>query len=92
MNNLFSDMLDSGLVMFLDNILAYSHMEKEHIMQLKQILVRLCQYIFYYKLRMCSFLHNSTIFFGFDITPEGMHISDSKVCSLNKWSVPTIVK
>ena len=30
MNNLFSDMLDSGVAVFLDNILVYSGMVDEH--------------------------------------------------------------
>ena len=92
MNNLFSDMLDSGVAVFLDEILVYSGMVDKHFMLLEQVLVHLCQYTFYCKLKKCSFLCNSTTFLGFDVTPEGMHISDSKVQSLNEWPVPTTVK
>ena len=42
MNNLFSDMLDSGMVLFLDDILVYLHMVKEHLILLKKILAYLC--------------------------------------------------
>ena len=79
MNNLFSDMLDSGMAVFLDNILVYSGMVDKHFTLLEQVLVRLHQYTFYCKLKKCSFLHNSTTFLGFNVTPEGMRISDSKV-------------
>ena len=41
MNNLFSDMLDSGVAVFLDDILMYSHMVKEHFMLLEKLLVHL---------------------------------------------------
>ena len=92
MNNLFSDMLDSGVAVFLDNILMYSGMVDEHFTLLEQVLVRLLQYTFYCKLKKCSFLRNSTMFLGFDVTPEGMCISDSKVQSLSEWPVPTTVK
>ena len=92
MNNLFSDMLDSGVAVFLDDILMYSGMVDKHFTLLEQVLVCLHQYMFYCKLKKCSFLHNSTIFLGFDVTPEGMCIGDSKVRSLSKWPVPTTVK
>ena len=39
MNNFFSDMLDSGMAVFLDDTLMYSCMVKEHFMLLKKILV-----------------------------------------------------
>ena len=92
MNNLFSDMLDSSLAVFLDNILVYSGMLDKHFTLLEQVLVCLHQYTFYYKLKKCSFLRNSTMFLGFDVMPESMCISDSKVQSLSKWPVATTVK
>ena len=92
MNNLFSDMLDSGVAVFLDNILVYSGTVDEHFKLLEQVLACLRQYTFYSKLKKCSFLRNSTTFFGFNVTPEGMRISDSKVRSLSEWPVPTTVK
>ena len=92
MKNLFSDMLDSGMAVFLDNILVYSGIVDEHSKLLEQVVVHLHQYIFYCKLKKCSFLCNSTMFLGFDVTPEGMRISDLKVWSLSKWPVPTTVK
>ena len=92
MNNLFLDILNSGVAVFLDDILVYSCTINEHFTLLEQVLVHLYQYTFYCKLKKCSFLRNSTTFLGFDVTPEGMHKSDSKVWSLSKWPVPTTVK
>ena len=92
MKNLFSDMLDSGVAVFLDDSLMYLHTVKEHFMLLEKVLVHLYQYTFYCKFKKCSFLCNSTIFIGFDATPKGMHISDLKVLSLNEWPAPTTVK
>ena len=39
MNNLFSDMLDSGVAVFLDDILMYSCMVNEHFTLLEIVLV-----------------------------------------------------
>ena len=84
MNNLFSDMLNFGMAVFLDDVLMHSHMVKEHFVLLEKVLVCLYEYMFYCKLKKCSFLCNNTTFLSFDVTPEGMHISDSKVWSLNE--------
>ena len=92
MNNLFLDMLDSGMAVFLDDILVYLGMVDKHFTLLEQVLACLRQYTFYCKLKKCSFLRNSTTFLGFDVTPEGMRISDSKVRSLSEWPVPSTVK
>ena len=91
-NNLWSNMLDSSIAIFLNNILLYSHILKEHFTLLENILAYLQQFIFYCKLKKYSFLCNSTAFLGFDITPKGMCISDLKVQSLKKWFIPTTVK
>ena len=55
MNNLFSNMLDYGMAVFLDEILVYSHIVDEHFILLEKVLACLRQYIFYCKLKKCSF-------------------------------------
>ena len=85
MNNLFSNMLDSGVAVFLDDILVYSPMVEKHFILLEKYLAFLHQDIFYYKLKKCSFLCNSTMHLGFNITPKQIFISDSKEQNLNKW-------
>ena len=82
MNNLFEDMLDQGIVVFLDDVLIYSTMEEEHFEPLEKVFACLPKYEFYCKLKKCSFLQWTTTFLGFDITPEGLQVSDAKVRSL----------
>ena len=72
MNNLFSNMLDFSVTLFLYYIFVYSHMVKEHFALLKKVLECLYQYIFYYKLKKCSSLYNITTLLSFDITKEGI--------------------
>ena len=67
-------------------------MVDKHFMSLEKVLVHLHQYIFYCKLKKCSFFCKSIMFLGFDIMPECMHISDLKVQSLNEWPVPIVIK
>ena len=84
MNNLFVDMLDKGVIVFLDDVLIYSTMVEEHFELLDKVFACLCKYEFYCKLKMFSFLWWTTTFLGFDITPEGLQISDAKVQSLKE--------
>ena len=91
MNNLFVDMLDKGVVVFLDDMLIYSTMGGEHFELLEKVFAHLHKYKFYCKLKKCSFLWRTTTFLGFDITPEGLQISDAKVRSLKEWPKPTTI-
>ena len=79
MKNLFSNILEFGMAVFLDDIFVYSCMVKKNFTLLAKILVHLCQSIFYCKLGKCSFFCNSTTFLSFNVIAKGMHISDSKV-------------
>ena len=92
MNNLFSDLLDKGVVVFLDDVLVYSSSLEEHVRLLHKVMERLRKYEFYCKLKKCNFLQRSTTFLGFDIGGDGITISDSKVKSCRDWPVPCTVK
>ena len=85
MNNLFTNMLDRGIIVFLDDVLVYSHTRDKHVRLLHTVFGKLSKHRFYCKLKKCSFFHTSTMFFGFDVTPEGLKISDAKVKSLKEW-------
>ena len=85
-------MLDKGVIVFLDDMLIYSTMAEKHFKLLEKVFTRLNKYKFYCKLKKCSFLQWTTTFLGFDITPEGLKISDAKVQSLKEWPKPTTVQ
>ena len=91
MNNLLEDMLDKRVVVFLDDILICSTMVEEHFELLEKLFACLHMYKFYCKLKKCSFLQRTTTFLGFDVTPEGLKISDTKVRSLKEWPKPTTI-
>ena len=56
MNNLFVDMLNKGVVVFLDDMLIYSTTVEEHFEVLEEVFVCLKKYKFYCKLKYCIFL------------------------------------
>ena len=85
MNNLFTDLLDCSVIVFLNDILVYNHTREEHVQLLRMVFEKLCGHRFYCKLKKCSFFHTSTTFLGLDVTLEGLKISDAKVKSLREW-------
>ena len=56
MKNLFIDMLDKGVVVFLDDVLIYSTTVEEHFELLEKVFASLCKHEFYCKLKKCSFI------------------------------------
>ena len=92
MNNLFKDMLDQGVVVFLDNMLLYNTTSGGYFKLLEKVFTHLLRYKFNCKLKKCSFLQQTTTFLGFDISPEGLKISDAKIRSLKEWLKPTTIQ
>ena len=70
MNNLFTNLLDRGVIVFLDDVLLYSHTREEHVQLLCTVFGKLREHCFYCKLKKCSFFRTSTTFLGFDITQK----------------------
>ena len=71
MNNLFMDMLEKAVVVFLDDVLIYSTTVEEHFKLLEKVFICLHKHEFYCKLKKCSFLQKTTADLGFNITLEG---------------------
>ena len=90
-NNLFMDLLNKGIVVFLDNVLRYSISTEEHFKLLEKVFTCLHKHAFYYKLKKYSILYKTTTFMGFDVTLEGMCIGDAKVQSLKEWLKPATI-
>ena len=62
MNRLFADLLDQGVVVFLDDILIYSENITDHFRLLATVFNHLRKYEFFCKLTKCSFLKQKTSF------------------------------
>ena len=54
MNSLFMDMLDKGVVVFLDDVLIYSTIVEEHFELLEKVFTCLHKHEFYCKLKKFS--------------------------------------
>jgi len=79
MNNIFSDLLDVCVVIYLDDILIYSNNMSEHHWHVKEVLKHLCKTGLYAKAEKCKFHSESVEYLGYILSPSGLTMSDDKV-------------
>ena len=84
-NSFFANLLHHGIIVFFNDILVYSHTRDEHVQLLHLVFDKLCKHCFYCKLKIRSFFYTTSTLIGFDITPDGLKISNTKVKSFCNW-------
>ncbi|SJL04356.1 uncharacterized protein ARMOST_07722 [Armillaria ostoyae] len=85
-------MLDVSIVVYLDNILIYSNNPMEHRKHVCEVLHRLRANRLYCKGSKCKFHQDSMEYFGYILSPEGLHMCEDKVKAILDWPVPQKVK
>ena len=92
MNDLFSDLLDVCVVVYLDDILIYSDDITQHWKHVKEVLKRLRKARLYVKAEKCEFHSDSVEYLGYVLSPSGLTMSDAKVKTIQEWPEPKKVK
>ncbi|KAA3487111.1 DNA/RNA polymerases superfamily protein [Gossypium australe] len=87
MNRLFRPYLDR-LVLFIDDILIYSHDEIEHAEYLRLVLQILCDKQLYAKFNKCEFWLNEVSFLGHVVSASGIRVDPSKISAILDWKLP----
>ena len=92
MNDIFKDLLDICVVVYLDDILIFSKDPSLHAQHVQEVLRRLCKHDLYAKIDKCEFSVNTTEFLGFVISPDSLRMSEMKVQAIKDWPKPRKVK
>jgi len=92
MNDIFSDLLDVCVVIYLDDILIYSNNMSEHHRHVKEVLKCLCKAGLYAKAEKCEFHSESVEYLGYILSPSGLTMSDDKIKIIQDWPEPKKVK
>jgi len=92
MNDIFSDLLDVCVVIYLDNILIYSNNMSEHHRHMKEVLKCLRKAGFYAKAEKCEFHSESVKYLGYILSSSGLTMSDDKIKIIQDWPEPKKVK
>ncbi|XP_030634258.1 receptor-type tyrosine-protein phosphatase gamma [Chanos chanos] len=92
MNEIFHDMINQFLIVYIDDLLIYSSSLFQHIQHVQQVLQRLREHHLFAKAEKCEF-HQVTIpFLGYVLGPDGVRMDDSKVSAVRNWPEPRTVK
>jgi len=92
MNDIFSDLLDVCVVIYLDDILIYSNNMFEHHQYVKEVLKHLCKAGLYAKAEKCKFYSKSVEYLGYILSSSGLTMSDDKIKIIQDWPEPKKVK
>lgn len=92
MNDVFRDMLDRWVIIYIDDILIYSNTMKEHVEHVRMVLQRMIQHRLYAKLEKCEFHQTQIAFLGYVISAEGITMDDTKVQAVQRWPLPQNLK
>src|SRR5882672_466506 len=91
-NDIFSDILDTYVVAYLDDILIFSNNLDDHIKHVREVLSRLRDNSLFGKLEKCNFHKSSTTFLGYIISSNGIKMDPEKVEATLTWPTPKCVK
>ncbi|GBG69682.1 hypothetical protein CBR_g4512 [Chara braunii] len=92
MNDVFRDILEQYVLVYLDDILVYSRTLEEHLRHLRDVLDRLRRHGFYAKLSKCRFAQHKVDFLGHYVSDQGLHMDDAKITAIAEWPAPTSAK
>jgi hypothetical protein len=92
MSDVFKDLLDICVVVYLDDILIYSESQSEYENHVCEVLCHLHQFNLFAKMEKCEFNVITTNFLGYIISTDGIHMDDAKIQVIQDWLVPKKVK
>jgi len=88
MNDIFSDVLDIFVVIYLDDILIYSDNMDDYKKHIKKVLKRLRENQLYTSPTKCVFHQDRIEFLGFVLGVDGLRMDKSKTQTIQNW--PTL--
>ena len=92
MNNVFLDLLDICILVYLDDILIYSDTLEEHRHHIWEVLLQLWNNKLYACGNKCSFHEDTVEYLCFILLPNRLLMNPGKVCPILEWPEPCKVK
>ncbi|KAF8694100.1 hypothetical protein RHS03_08246, partial [Rhizoctonia solani] len=92
MNDLFRDLIDVTVVIYLDSILIFSENPEEHPGHVREVLLQLMKNQLFCKLLKCHFHVTMVDYLGIVISPAGFSMDQKKIEAVTSWPTPKTVK
>ncbi|MBW0545531.1 hypothetical protein O181_085246 [Austropuccinia psidii MF-1] len=87
-NDIFQDLLDVYVVVYLDDIMVFSKSEEEHVTYVSTVLSRIRANNLFAKASKCLFHVSSVQYLGYVVSSEGPKMDQAKVQQIINWSPP----
>ena len=91
-SEILADLLDQGVLVYLDDILIYAESDEEHDRLVHEVLCWLKENKLFCKISKCVFGAEWVHWLGHRISADGIKMDPGKVKSIESWPVPTSVK
>ena len=85
MNQLFFDMLDKNVIVYLNDNLIFTKTDQEHCQVLAEVFRRLAHYSLYVKEKKYALFLRQVEFLGHIVTAEGISIQSGKIDAVRDW-------
>src|SRR5881394_3280667 len=92
MNEIFHDILDVYVIVYLDDILIFSNNAKDHLWHVKEVLSHLRKHSLYCNLDKCEFSKTEVEYLGVIANGEGVRANPKKITEAVDWAPPKSVK
>jgi len=87
-NDGFRDMLDVGVIAYMDDILIYTETVEEHVALVRRVMERLRKARLCVCIKKSSFHQREVEFPGYKISDRGISMTSTKVEEIRAWSMP----
>jgi len=87
-NDVFRDMLDVGVIAYMDDILIYTETVEEHVALVRRVMERLRKAHLCVSIKKSSFHQREIEFLGYKISDRGISMKSTKVEEIWAWSTP----
>ena len=87
-NDIFSDLLDVCIMIYLDDILIYLNNMSEYHWHIKEVLKHLCKTSLYAKAEKYEFYSELVEYLGYILSPSNLTMSTDKVKIIQDWLNP----
>jgi len=87
-NDVFYDMLDVGVIAYMDDILIYSETIKEHVTMVRKVIDRLRKVFLCISIKKSCFHIREVEFLGYKISDHEISMTTKKVEEITAWSPP----
>ncbi|CEL54439.1 Retrotransposable element Tf2 155 kDa protein type 1 OS=Schizosaccharomyces pombe (strain 972 / ATCC 24843) GN=Tf2-1 PE=4 SV=1 [Rhizoctonia solani AG-1 IB] len=92
MNEVFQDLLDVSVIIYLDDILIFSRNPEDHESHVKEVLQRLTDMQLFCKGSKCEFHQTTVKYLGIIVSDKGFSLDKLKIQAVQEWPTPTTVK